>query len=192
MSKLTQKAMAQAVAQLLATRTLDKITIRDITDACGLTRNTFYYHFHDVYDLLRWLFEEKTMEIRSRYEADADWEGGFEEMLDFFYQNRQMILHIYESINSDLLFRFVNEVMYQHAEVIVAQQAKGMKCSEEAIRLSASFYMNATVGDVIQWLRSGMDRTPEQMAQTYDILFSGTVRSMLKSAEEAVSTEQPK
>ena len=81
MSKLTQKAMAQAISDLLQTRTLDKITIKDITDACDLTRNTFYYHFHDVYDLLRWLFEEKSKEIMDRYEDQDDWEGGLEETM---------------------------------------------------------------------------------------------------------------
>ena len=49
MANLTERAMAQALSKLLETRTLDKITIRDTTDECGLTRNTFYYHFHDIF-----------------------------------------------------------------------------------------------------------------------------------------------
>ena len=109
MSKLTQKAMAQAISDLLQTRTLDKITIKDITDACDLTRNTFYYHFHDVYDLLRWLFEEKSREIMERYEDQDDWEGGLEETLNYIYDNKAMFLHIYESISYDLLFRFISK-----------------------------------------------------------------------------------
>ena len=118
MSKLTQKAMAQAISDLLQTRTLDKITIKDITDACDLTRNTFYYHFHDVYDLLRWLFEEKSREIMERYEDQDDWEGGLEETLHYLYDNKAMFLHIYESISYDLLFRFINEVMYYNQRVM--------------------------------------------------------------------------
>lgn len=189
MSNLTQKAMADAVSELLKTRTLDRISIRDITDACGLTRNTFYYHFHDVYDLLRWLFEEKTRQIMERYRDNADWEGGLEEILDYFYENRMMILHIYESINGDLLFRFVNDVMYQHAEVIVAQQAKGHGSTDGAIRIAALFYMNAIVGDVLQWLQAGMDRSPEKMAQQYNTMFLGTVKAVLDSSEEAAKIE---
>lgn len=185
MSKLTQKAMAQALTDLLQTRTLDKITIRDITDACGLTRNTFYYHFHDVYELLGWLFEEKTREIMERYQKESDWEGGLEETLNYLYENRQMMMHIHESISYDLLFRFVNDVMYHHAEVIVTQQVRGQECSEQAIRITASLYMNAAVGDVLGWVRSGMDRTPEHMAQVYNTLFIGTIKAVLESAEEA-------
>ena len=76
MANLTERAMAQALSKLLETRTLDKITIRDITDECGLTRNTFYYHFHDVYELMGWFFEQKTNEIMDQYRIESDWEGG--------------------------------------------------------------------------------------------------------------------
>ena len=189
MSKLTQKAMAQAVSDLLRTRTLDKITIKDITDACELTRNTFYYHFHDVYDLLHWLFEEKTREIMDRYEAQDDWEGGLEETLHYLYDNRTMFLHIYESISDDLLFRFINDVMYQHAVVIVTKYAKDKKYSKYAINTAAAFYMDAAVGDVFQWLAGGMDRTPEHLAQVYNVLFHGTVQALLDSAEEAAKID---
>ncbi|MBQ9016390.1 MAG: TetR/AcrR family transcriptional regulator C-terminal domain-containing protein [Firmicutes bacterium] len=189
MSKLTQRAMAQAISQLLQTRTLDKITIKDITDACGLTRNTFYYHFHDVYDLLRWLFEEKTREITERYEAQDDWEGGLEETLHYLYDHRDMFLHIYESISDDLLLRFINEVMYQHAEVIVRKYTRDKKYSERAIWITATFYMDAAVGDVFQWISSGMNRTPEHLAQVYNTLFHGTVQALLDSAEKAAKVK---
>lgn len=186
MSNLTQHAMAQAVSELLKTRTLDKITIKDITDECGLTRNTFYYHFHDIYDLLRWLFEQKTKEIIKKYQSEDDWEGGLEAMLHYLYENRQMMNHVHESISYDLLLRFVNEVLFHHAEVIVARQARGMRVSEAAIQIAAEFYVNAAVADVLNWTRSGMDRTPEHLAQAYNTIFHGTVKAMLKSAEETV------
>ena len=188
MSNLTQKALAQAVTDLLRNRNLDRINIKDITDACGLTRNTFYYHFHDIYELLRWIFEEKTREIISQYQAQEDWEGGLREALDYLYENKEMILHIYGSISNDLLFRFVNDVMYQHAEVVIAKQMKRRPRSEKAMYIAASFYMNAAVGDILQWFRNGMDRTPEDMAQVYNIMFLGTTGAVLQSAEEAAET----
>lgn len=185
MSKLTERALAEAVTELLKSRTLDKITIKDITSECGLTRNTFYYHFHDVYDLLRWVFEQKTAEIMRKYEAQEDWEGGLKETLDYLYENQVMITHLYESITDDLLIRFVNDVMMQHARVIVSGEARDMNCSSKAIQIAAELYMGAAVANVMSWIRSGMKQTPEHLAQIYNILFQGTVRSVLESAEEA-------
>ena len=45
MANLTKKAIAASVTRLLEKKPIDKITIREITDDCGMTRNTFYYHF---------------------------------------------------------------------------------------------------------------------------------------------------
>ena len=185
MSKLTERAMAEAVSRLLETRTLDKITIKDITDECGLTRNTFYYHFHDIYELLRWLFEQKTDEIVKEYSREDNWEGGLKKVLDYLYEHRQMMFHIYESLSDDLLLRFINDVLMRHAQVIVAGQAKGMQVSEEAVSIAAELYVNAAVGDVMSWIRGGMTLTPEHKAQVYNVLFQGTVKQILTSAEEA-------
>lgn len=185
MTNLTQKAMGEAVSKLLETRSLEKITIKEITDECGLTRNTFYYHFHDVYELLHWLFEQKTDEIVKKYSDQEDWEGGLEEVLNYLYEHRDMIMNLHASISDDLLLRFVNDVMMRHAEVIIARQAKGMDCSPKAIAIGAEIYVNAAVGDVMNWIRSGMRATPEHLAQVYNVIFLGTVDAVLKSAEAA-------
>ena len=59
MSLLTEKALAASLKKLLEKKTLDKITVKDITDDCGVNRQTFYYHFHDVYDLVEWILQKK-------------------------------------------------------------------------------------------------------------------------------------
>ena len=56
MSNITKKAMAQSLKKMLLVKDLDKITIIDITNACEINRQTFYYHFKDIYDLLEWIF----------------------------------------------------------------------------------------------------------------------------------------
>ena len=186
MSNLTQRAMAASIAELLRTKALDKITIRDITDHCGVTRNTFYYHFHDVYDLLSWLFRDKTDQIMSKYTDEADWEGGLEEVLAFVHENRQMIMHIYETISYDDLTRFVNDIVFHHVKVVVSIEARGMKVHEEAIALTADFYKHAIVGTVLEWIRSGMEDTPESLAHICNGMFSGTVEQALLSAERSL------
>ena len=52
MSQLTQKAIVETTMRLVEQKTVKKITIRDIVEACGITRNTFYYYFHDIYEVL--------------------------------------------------------------------------------------------------------------------------------------------
>lgn len=42
---------------------LERITVAEIMDTCGMRRQHFYYYFTDIYDLLRWTFEKEALEL---------------------------------------------------------------------------------------------------------------------------------
>ena len=48
--------------RLLNERPLDKITVREIAAECGISRNTFYYHFEDMNGLARTVAAETALE----------------------------------------------------------------------------------------------------------------------------------
>lgn len=54
MSNTTKRALENSLKQMLLKKPLDKITISDLTDDCGISRMAFYYHFKDIYDLVEW------------------------------------------------------------------------------------------------------------------------------------------
>lgn len=71
MSALTKKALASALRARLEKNTLDSITVKDITDDCGLNRQTFYYHFQDIYELLEWLLNQEAKDIIASVDISA-------------------------------------------------------------------------------------------------------------------------
>ena len=52
----TKEALAAALRQMMTVKPIDKVTVKDIVEICGVNRQTFYYHFDDVDDLLEWVF----------------------------------------------------------------------------------------------------------------------------------------
>ena len=56
MAQTTKRALAASLKKLLKERPLDNITVKDIVEDCEVNRQTFYYHFQDIYDLLLWVF----------------------------------------------------------------------------------------------------------------------------------------
>ena len=58
MSQMTKRALAASLKNLLLQKPLNKITINDIAEDCGISRMTFYYHFKDIYDLVEWTCAE--------------------------------------------------------------------------------------------------------------------------------------
>ena len=61
-SELTKKAINQAFLDILAEKPLEKITVRDITERCGINRNTFYYHYQDMPALIEEIVTEESSE----------------------------------------------------------------------------------------------------------------------------------
>ena len=54
MPNTTKQALEESLKHMLLKKPLDKITILDITEDCGISRMAFYYHFKDIYDLVEW------------------------------------------------------------------------------------------------------------------------------------------
>ena len=72
MSEITKKALAETLKKLLSKNKLNKITIKEITEDCGINRQTFYYHFKDIYDLLEWIYKNEVIqeiEEKTTYET---------------------------------------------------------------------------------------------------------------------------
>ena len=55
MSKLTKNSLEQSLKNLLKTKPLNRITINDLVEDCGISRMTFYYHFQDIYEVMEWI-----------------------------------------------------------------------------------------------------------------------------------------
>ncbi len=186
MANLTKKALAASITKLLEKEPLDKITIKDITDECGVTRNTFYYHFRDIYDLCSWIFIEQAEEIVNKYKNEASWEAGFRAGLNYLYENKRMIYHVYKSISRTDLDRYLYRVVEEYALELVEIGSKDINVSSEAKRLVADFYRNAFVGRVMQWIEEDMSTEPEKLAALCDSIFHGTVREALASVDKVI------
>ena len=75
-SDQTKHALAVALKELMVQKPIDKITIHDLTGRAGIRRQNFYYHFTDVYDLLRWMFQEEAVALLKQHEGTLLWQEG--------------------------------------------------------------------------------------------------------------------
>ena len=73
MSQTTKRALEASLKKLLLQKPLNKITINDITEDCGVNRMTFYYHFKDIYDLVDWIMVEDARQAMEDWKDIDDW-----------------------------------------------------------------------------------------------------------------------
>lgn len=63
MAKFTEKAIMDCFLNMLKRKNIDRVTVTDICEECGINRNTFYYYFSDIYDVLDSVLIEETERI---------------------------------------------------------------------------------------------------------------------------------
>lgn len=96
----------------MAATPLDKITVRMLVENCGLNRQTFYYHFQDIYDLLRWMFQEEAVSLLHQHEGALLWQDGLLQLFHYIEANRAVCLCALNSVGWDCLKRFFEADIY--------------------------------------------------------------------------------
>ena len=84
-SKTTKTAFAEAVKKLVCEKPFEKISIGEICDLCDMNRKSFYYHFHDKYELIIWIFDT---EYATRVENSDDLWQSISALCEYFYRNK--------------------------------------------------------------------------------------------------------
>ena len=107
MAQTTKRALGASLKKLLAEKPLDKITVGDITQDCEVNRQTFYYHFKDVCDLIEWVYlDEATHALDGRKTYDT-WQEGFYAIFQWVLANRAFVLGTYHSLSREHLERYL-------------------------------------------------------------------------------------
>lgn len=181
MAKQTQKFIMSTFMQLLENESLDKITVRDIVEECEINRNTFYYHYSDIYDLLDDVFRVETEKF---LEQDVDDNTTFGEeyarAAQFVLKYRKAILHIYDSKKRDVLENYLETLAFSFINRFVKKESEGYVLSDDDVDYITGFYTHAIVGNTIEWIKrklpSGQERFIARTAGT----FNATVKDMIE------------
>ena len=101
MSQMTKRALIASLKELMADKPLDKITVTDLTEHCGVNRMTFYYHFKDIYDLVEWAcVEEATRALAGKKTYDT-WQQGFLQILQSLQKDKLFYINLDRTISSE-------------------------------------------------------------------------------------------
>lgn len=85
----TKNLLAESLKELAKKKSVDKITIKEIAQNCGLTAQTFYNHFRDKYDLIAWIYSTDVEKIMNRIDGENyEWKNALSDAMKYFLENR--------------------------------------------------------------------------------------------------------
>ena len=174
----TEKTIMDAFLTLLNQYPLDKICVKDIVSACGISRNTFYYHYQDIYDLLRATFASIVDHVLQ--EDVTTWQESLRSCTRFALENRRAVYHVYRSAHREQLERYLYRVTEERMDRLIRHLTAQMSISEEDVRYLTLFYKCAVVGILLEWLNADMKGDVDRLISRMGVLLEGNLRLSLE------------
>lgn len=179
MSQTTKRALAASLKKLLLQKPLDKITVIDIVEDCEVNRQTFYYHFKDIFDLIEWMCLDEASKALNGQKTYDTWQQGFLQIFQAVQQNKPFIMNVYHSVSREQVELYLHEVTYDLMTGVIEEQAQGMSVRDEDKKFIADFYKFAFVGLMLDWIRKGMKQDPKEIVEHLSVLIQGDITRAL-------------
>ena len=176
-SEAAKREICAALKALMAQKPLNKITVAEIMQSCGMARQHFYYHFEDIYAAVRWMFDQEAVALLRKHEGVLLWQDGLLQLFQYLQENREVCLCALHSVSREHLKRFfrddINAVIQNNIKNLAAQL--NYPASDQEINLLTKFYVSALAGITEDWLLGEIQETPEELIRFTDQLLQSHV-----------------
>lgn len=176
----TKKTMAESLKNAMKNKPFSKITVSEIVKDCGLNRKTFYYHFQDIYDLLKWTLEEEAIEIVKEFNLVVDYEKAIYFVIDYVEENDYLISCAYDSIGLVQMKRFFYNDLKEIISYTIdkAETTLDTKIKPDFKEFVSKFYTEALAGMLIEWVLDKDNRDKDKTVQYMTILIRSGLENM--------------
>ena len=152
----TKKKIADCVRQLMKRKEISKITIGDIMEATGMSRQSFYYHFKDIPDVVEFILKKKWDEILEHPQDRASILECMEEMADLVRNNRKVMFNVYRSVKKDTFLFYMNEISNYIIMEYFRKNADQFDLDEGEIQILIQYYKCLFMGFLMEWLDNNL------------------------------------
>lgn len=157
MANFTKKAIKDTFISLLKIKPFNQITVKDIVDECGVNRNTFYYHYEDINDLLENVINEETNILLNKYPTIDSIDTAIEVAIKYVLENKKTILNIYNHLDRNIYERFIMNTCEYTVSSLINSITKELNIDEKNKKFLINFVKCQFFGFCIDWLSRNLD-----------------------------------
>lgn len=189
MSLRTKQALATALKNAMKKKYLSKITVSELIKECDINRNTFYYHFRDIYDLLKWTLEQDTVEIVRQTNLLVDAEDALRFVIEYVENNEHIMNCAYDSVGYDKMksFFYTDFIDIMRRTLDDGEKEMQISVDSEFKDFVAEFFTEALTGMLISWIKNKNKQDKEEVIQNVLQICKVSIPQVLR--EKAKSEE---
>lgn len=156
--------LAEAMKECMRHSPVEKITVKEITETCGTTRQTFYRNFQDKYDLVNWYFDKI---LQESFEHMGEGRTVYEGLVNKFHYIQEERLFFKAAFKNDaqnnLRDHDFHLILAFYTERIEGKTGKKMP---EHLRFLLEMYCQGSIYMTVQWVLGKIKGSPEEMAES--------------------------
>lgn len=181
----TKLLIAASLRKLMKKKSLDKIKIREIVEDCGVNRQTFYYHFQDIYALVEWIYTYDGMQIFNEHKDDTDWATMIKSFFDYLEEHHEEVKCVVNSKAEKFFYSFVREKIGLCAKLVVEHVSRGRTIDAHYKVFISEFYTFAVCDVVGNWMknRNTTKMSSDELIHLFELTMLGNVDAALKRCE---------
>ncbi len=167
MKKITTKdVLAESFLELAEKIPINKITIADIVNNCGMTQPTFYRYFKDKYDMIAWIYVREAGKNIGKIGRDGYlWKDTLLDGMRFYAENRKFMVNalMHTSGRDSFLFQMA-DMNIGFIENEIRKKLGVSKCPQDLAAI-VKMFCYGTNQFLYNWLTDKSDLSYEQVAE---------------------------
>ena len=175
----TEEALQNGIKELSLSIPVDKISVTNLCEHCGINRQTFYYHYRDIYDLVQSIFLEKSQEFIN---SGTVWDDAAKELFEFIEKNRVYIKILMKSNLSSILKDFFYDIIYVKLMHAYRNSNSMSGIDQEDARLISRFFASAFASELCYYIEHEEKYNTDEMIRKFHIFAKGPVALAAKNA----------
>lgn len=184
----TKMNLGIALKKLLKEKPLEKIRIHDLTKLAGINRQSFYYHYADIYALVGDVIRTAIFETVGEHCTMDTWEEGMLAMYQRTLEEKEFVVAVYNAIPKERIQLFLEDVLTTYMIYALKDTAGGQLLSEEDRDIFIRFTTYGFTGTYLQWIQTGMRADPSVIISRVSVLTkeglsSAIIRSITTTQE---------
>ena len=158
--------IADAFLKLSKEKNIDKITVKDIVDECGISRQSFYYHFQDILEVIEWSAEQAFQKLLARSMETDNAEAVFQDFIAAADEASAMLRKLLNSQKREQVERLMVRAVRTYLQEMIRRKGPITDIPYEDAETALSFCTYGIVGLLLEYCKKkdvDRDRLARQM-----------------------------
>lgn len=179
----TKKMLAASLKKFMEKKSLSKVTVSEIIADCGVNRKTFYYHFDDIYALLKWTLEGEAIDIVKQMDLVVNTEEAVSFVMGYVEENQHIINCAYDAMGRDEMKRFFRadfiDVIRKAVEA--GEHDLSISLDEDFKQYLADFFSEALASMIIEWVKNPEKHEKEKVLEYTTLICRTSIPCVLRA-----------